>query len=238
MRSSPRIANRPPPAPANSSRVLHPEHAAALAARSKLPSRSSSGGGRVASDTHSNTQGSAGPTASFQAVAPALELFSPAGKDPTTRCAVRGSVKKVYVRSVKGFAFSLDGDSGAPLGSGVAKTGGGAGGVARLQLPRDAAKGLGLVQRFLALQLELPPSCGEGSALSVELAVTDSKKVSLHLPNEMYRCIGHDLWLMMVVVVLVKQLWRICNKYYLQIVVESPSYLHLYTSNFLSLCIM
>jgi len=180
MRASPRAAKRPAPAPVNSSRVLHPEHAAALAARSKLSSRNSSVAGRTASNTSGNGQRSAGPTASFQAVAPALELFSPAGKDPTTRCAVRGNVKKVYVRSVKGFAFALDGDSGAPLGSGVAKTGGGAGGVARLQLPRDAAKGLGLVHRFLALQLELPPDCGEGSALSVELAVTDSKKVSLN----------------------------------------------------------
>jgi hypothetical protein len=186
MRPSPRPLSRPSPAPSNSSRALHPEHAAALAARAKLPPSRGGGTGRTApsgnskpSGNNSSNSAATGPTASFQAVAPAVELFSPAGKDPAARCAVRGSVTKVYERSVKGYAFALDGDSGVSSG---ATQGGGAlaysgGGSARLQLPRDAAKGLGLVQRFLALQLELPPGCGEGrGALSVELAVTDGKK--------------------------------------------------------------
>jgi hypothetical protein len=68
---------------------------------------------------------------------PAVEIFTCVGQNPTANSAVKGSVLRSFERGIKGYAYSVE----AP----------GAG--SRLQLPKDAAKGLGLTQRFLALQV-------------------------------------------------------------------------------------
>ena len=97
-----------------------------------------------------------------------VEIFTPAGKDPLACAAVRGSVRRSYERSIKGYAYSLEGGPNSTAATG-----------AKLQLPRDASKGLGLVQQYLVLQLELPADSGAvgGSPLGFELAMTDAKKV-------------------------------------------------------------
>ena len=148
-----------------SSRVFHPDHHRA-AAKPRDGARRSPASAPASSTPHSV------PPASFQEVAPSVEVFSSAGKNPTAHCATRGLVSRVYERAVKGYAYAL---SGAGPQGGVVTSGG-----AKLQLPRDAKKGLGLVQRYLCLQLELPAE-GGGLPLSLELAVTDGKGVRRRL---------------------------------------------------------
>ena len=67
---------------------------------------------------------------------PAVEVFTSAGKKPTQHAAVKGNVQRVYERCVKSFCYTIEGSASS-----------------KLQLPRDASKGLGLVQPFLVLQL-------------------------------------------------------------------------------------
>ena len=64
-----------------------------------------------------------------------MDVFCSSGKNPTASAATKGGVSRVYERPIKGYAYALDAG-------------------AKLQLPRDASKGLGLLQPFLALQVK------------------------------------------------------------------------------------
>jgi hypothetical protein len=65
-----------------------------------------------------------------------------------------GKVGKIYDKAVKGFLFSMQGA------------------MARIALPKDSRKGLGLQHPYLVLQFCLPL----GKALSIELVVTDGSR--------------------------------------------------------------
>jgi hypothetical protein len=132
-------------------RVYHPDH-------HKAPTRNPPR--KTATKVQSNQSNA--PPESFQSIVDSVEVFASSGKNPLLRAATKGSVHRIYERNVKGYAYSLEGS----------------GGSSKMQLPRDAAVGLGLVQRYLVLQIEIPQ---EPAALAFEVALTDAKKVRRRL---------------------------------------------------------
>ncbi|XP_044030317.1 uncharacterized protein C3orf67 homolog isoform X2 [Siniperca chuatsi] len=95
-----------------------------------------------------------------------VELFSGQGKDPVARwklCGGPSAIHKEYDKEVKGFVYYLEGSSQ----------------TVKMQMPENGKMSLGLLQRFLVLQVNIP-QCKD---FSIELVITDSEhlKRRLHL---------------------------------------------------------
>ncbi|XP_047188848.1 uncharacterized protein C3orf67 homolog isoform X7 [Scophthalmus maximus] len=95
-----------------------------------------------------------------------VEVFSGQGSDPVAkwkRCGGPSAIQKEYNKEVKGFVYNLEGSSQ----------------TVKMQLPENGKMSLGLLQRFLVLQVDIP----HGKDFSVELVITDSEhlKRRLHL---------------------------------------------------------
>ncbi|XP_072136597.1 protein CFAP20DC isoform X9 [Mobula birostris] len=84
-----------------------------------------------------------------------VEIFSSQGKDPVARWKLCGSpaVQKVFDKEVKSYVYILEGSCQRN----------------KMQLPKDNKQSLGLIQRFLVLQLCVPV----GQDFSTELLITD-----------------------------------------------------------------
>ncbi|XP_070759257.1 protein CFAP20DC [Enoplosus armatus] len=95
-----------------------------------------------------------------------VEIFSGQGKDPVARwklCGGPSAIHKEYDKEVKGFVYCLEGSSQ----------------TVKMQMPENGKMSLGLLQRFLVLQVNIP-QCKD---FSIELVITDSEhlKRRLHL---------------------------------------------------------
>ena len=112
-----------------------------------------------------NSDGSAGRTvlrspasALFETTyqgGPAVEVFSAHGSNPTANWKISGAVQRVYDKSVKGYVFQCEG-----------------GPSAKMQLPKDERRLLGLVQPYLVLQLTVPSQ----KPFALELSISDTSK--------------------------------------------------------------
>ncbi|XP_069795647.1 protein CFAP20DC isoform X3 [Narcine bancroftii] len=94
---------------------------------------------------------------------PFVEIFSSQGKDPVAKWKLCGSpsVQKVFDKEVKSYAYILEGSCQRN----------------KMQLPKDSKHSLGLLQRFLVLQLCVPV----GQDFSTELLVTDLGNIKRRL---------------------------------------------------------
>nr|XP_020453597.1 uncharacterized protein C3orf67 homolog [Monopterus albus] len=95
-----------------------------------------------------------------------VEIFSGQGKDPVAKwklCGGPSAIHKEYNKEVKGFVYCLEGSSQ----------------TVKMQMPENGKMSLGLLQRFLVLQVNIP-QCKD---FSLELVITDSEhlKRRLHL---------------------------------------------------------
>ncbi|XP_056221170.1 uncharacterized protein C3orf67 homolog isoform X2 [Seriola aureovittata] len=95
-----------------------------------------------------------------------VEIFSGQGKDPVAKwklCGGPSAIYKEYNKEVKGFVYCLEGSSQ----------------TVKMQMPESVKMSLGLLQRFLVLQVNIP-QCKD---FSIELVITDSEhlKRRLHL---------------------------------------------------------
>ncbi|XP_068567805.1 protein CFAP20DC [Cebidichthys violaceus] len=95
-----------------------------------------------------------------------VEVFSGQGKDPVAEwklCGGPSAIHKEYNKEVRGFVYCLE------VGSRTVK----------MQIPKNEKMSLGLLQRFLVLQVNIP----EFKDFSIELVITDSEhlKRRLHL---------------------------------------------------------
>ncbi|CAJ1050649.1 uncharacterized protein C3orf67 homolog [Xyrichtys novacula] len=96
----------------------------------------------------------------------AVEIFSAQGKDPVAKWKLSGGpsvIHKEYDKEGKGFVYCLEGSSQ----------------TVKMQMPENGKTSLGLLQRFLVLQVNIPRL----KDFSIELAITDSQhlKRRLHL---------------------------------------------------------
>ncbi|MED6291392.1 Protein cfap20dc, partial [Characodon lateralis] len=94
-----------------------------------------------------------------------FDLFSGQGKDPVAKWRLWGgpsAIHKEYNKEVKGFVYCLEGSSH----------------TVKMQMPGNAKMSLGLIQRFLVLQVNVP----ERHDFSIELVITDSE----HLKRRLY----------------------------------------------------
>ena len=93
------------------------------------------------------------------------ELLGASGKDPLKRWKAKasGGVKRLYDSGTRGYVYSIDGGAATRLALGDGA-------------PRSSrgAHSLGLLHRYLVLQLELPPS--DARPFAVELVVSDEKR--------------------------------------------------------------
>ncbi|XP_054640897.1 uncharacterized protein C3orf67 homolog [Dunckerocampus dactyliophorus] len=99
-----------------------------------------------------------------------VEVFSGQGKDPVAKwklCGGQSAIRKEYDKELKGFVYRLDGSS---------KT-------VKMQMPENGKMSLGLLQRFLAIQVNIPPD----KDFSVELLITDVG----HLKRRLYLSTVH-----------------------------------------------
>ncbi|XP_044157820.1 protein CFAP20DC isoform X1 [Bufo gargarizans] len=95
---------------------------------------------------------------------PFVEIFSAQGKDPVAKWKLFGSqsaIWKDFDKEVKSFVFVLEGSSQ----------------TIKMQLPRENKQMLGLIQRFLILQLYIPL----GQDFSAELLITDLANIKRRL---------------------------------------------------------
>ncbi|XP_075316118.1 protein CFAP20DC [Odontesthes bonariensis] len=95
-----------------------------------------------------------------------FDIFSGQGKDPIAKwklCGGPSAIYKEYNKEVKGFVYCLGGSSQ----------------TVKMQMPESGKMTLGLIQRFLVLQVNIP-QCHD---FSTELVITDSEhqKRRLHL---------------------------------------------------------
>ncbi|XP_056294473.1 uncharacterized protein C3orf67 homolog isoform X4 [Pseudoliparis swirei] len=95
-----------------------------------------------------------------------VEIFSGQGKDPVAKWKLYGgpsAIHKEYNKEVKGFVYCLEGSSQ----------------TVRMQMPENGKMSLGLLQRFLVLQVNIP-HCKD---FSIELMITDieHRKRRIHL---------------------------------------------------------
>ncbi|XP_069546711.1 protein CFAP20DC [Brachyistius frenatus] len=95
-----------------------------------------------------------------------VEVFSGQGKDLVAKWKLRGgpsAIHEEYNKEVKGIVYRLEGSSQ----------------TVKMQMPENGKMSLGLVQRFLVLQVNIP-QCND---FSTELVITDSEhlKRRLHL---------------------------------------------------------
>ncbi|XP_028680433.2 uncharacterized protein C3orf67 homolog [Erpetoichthys calabaricus] len=95
---------------------------------------------------------------------PMVEVFSAQGKDPVAKWKICGSqtaVWKEFDKESKSFIYILEGSSQTN----------------KMQLPKDSRSSLGLIQRYLILQIHLPL----GKDFSTELIVTDMSNIKRRL---------------------------------------------------------
>ncbi|XP_010011182.1 PREDICTED: uncharacterized protein C3orf67 homolog [Nestor notabilis] len=95
---------------------------------------------------------------------PFVEIFSAQGKNPGAKWKISGNpsaIWKEYDKEVKGFVFVLEGNSQ----------------VNKMQLPKETRQTLGLIQRFLTLQIFVPL----GRDFSTELLITDLGNIKRRL---------------------------------------------------------
>ncbi|XP_065543496.1 protein CFAP20DC isoform X3 [Lathamus discolor] len=95
---------------------------------------------------------------------PFVEIFSAQGKNPEAMWKISGNpsaIRKEYDKEVKGFVFVLEGNSQ----------------VNKMQLPKETRQTLGLIQRFLTLQIFVPL----GRDFSTELLITDLGNIKRRL---------------------------------------------------------
>ena len=85
----------------------------------------------------------------------AVEVFSAHGSNPTANWKISGAVQRVYDKTVKGYVFQCEG-----------------GPSAKMQLPKDERRLLGLVQPYLVLQLTVPSQ----KPFALELSISDTTK--------------------------------------------------------------
>ncbi|XP_038821394.1 uncharacterized protein C3orf67 homolog [Salvelinus namaycush] len=100
----------------------------------------------------------------------AVEIFSAQGKDPVAKwklCGGKSAINKEFDKEVKSFVYSLEGSSQA----------------IKMQMPKDGKMALGLVQRFLVLQVNVS-QCKD---FSTELVITDLG----HLKRRLYLSTVH-----------------------------------------------
>ncbi|XP_031709724.1 protein CFAP20DC [Anarrhichthys ocellatus] len=95
-----------------------------------------------------------------------VEIFSGQGKDPVAKwklCGGPSAIHKEYNKEVKGFVYCLKVSSQ----------------TVKMQIPKSGKMSLGLLQRFLVLQVNIP----EFKDFSIELVITDLEhlKRRLHL---------------------------------------------------------
>ncbi|KAM4651993.1 protein CFAP20DC [Discoglossus pictus] len=93
-----------------------------------------------------------------------VEIFSAQGKDPVAKWKLSGSqsaISKDFDKEVKSFVFVLEGSSQTN----------------KMQLPKENKQMLGLIQRFLILQLYIP----SGQDFSAELLITDLANIKRRL---------------------------------------------------------
>ncbi|XP_053326080.1 protein CFAP20DC isoform X2 [Spea bombifrons] len=93
-----------------------------------------------------------------------VEIFSAQGKDPTGKWKLSGSqsaIWKDFDKEVKSFVFVLEGS----------------GQTNKMQLPKENKQTLGLIQRYLVLQLYIPL----GQDFSAELLITDLANIKRRL---------------------------------------------------------
>ena len=86
---------------------------------------------------------------------PAVDVFGASGSNPTSNWKVSGAVQRVYDKSVKGYVFCCEG-----------------GPSAKMQLPKDDRRSLGLVQPFLVLQINVPAT----KPFALELSISDTSR--------------------------------------------------------------
>ncbi|KFR02315.1 Uncharacterized protein C3orf67, partial [Nipponia nippon] len=95
---------------------------------------------------------------------PFVEIFSAQGKNPGAKWKIFGNpsaIWKEYDKEVKGFVFVLEGSSQ----------------INKMQLPKETRQTLGLIQRFLTLQIFMPL----GQDFSTELLITDLGNIKRRL---------------------------------------------------------
>ncbi|KAM4021976.1 protein CFAP20DC isoform 3-T3 [Anomaloglossus baeobatrachus] len=95
---------------------------------------------------------------------PFVEVFSAQGKDPVAKWRLFGSqsaIWKDFDKEVKSFVFVLEGSSQ----------------TIKMQLPKESKQMLGLIQRFLILQIYVPL----GQDFSAELLITDLANIKRRL---------------------------------------------------------
>ena len=88
---------------------------------------------------------------------PYVEVFSVQGRETVAKWRLSGSASaknKVYDKDVKSFVYILEGETT----------------TTKMSLPKDEKQSLGLLQRFLVLQLYVPL----GHSFSLEFGITDS----------------------------------------------------------------
>ncbi|KAE8612646.1 hypothetical protein XENTR_v10012927 [Xenopus tropicalis] len=93
-----------------------------------------------------------------------VEIFSAQGKDPTAKWKLSGrqsAIWKDFDKEVKSFVFVLEGSSQTN----------------KMQLPKESRHNLGLIQRFLLLQLYVPL----GQDFSAELLISDLSNIKRRL---------------------------------------------------------
>ncbi|KAJ3603094.1 hypothetical protein NHX12_030838, partial [Muraenolepis orangiensis] len=99
-----------------------------------------------------------------------VEIFSAQGKDPVAKWRLQGapaSINKFFDKEVKGFVYCVEGCSQ----------------TVKMQIPEDGKTTLGLLQRFLVLQVNV----AECQHFSIELIIRDST----HLKKRLYLSTVH-----------------------------------------------
>ncbi|XP_054586634.2 protein CFAP20DC isoform X2 [Nothobranchius furzeri] len=93
-----------------------------------------------------------------------FDIFSGQGKDPVAKWKLSGgpsAIHKEYNKEVKGFVYCLEGSSQ----------------TVKMQMPENTKMSLGLIQRFLVLQVNIP-RCHD---FSIELVITDLEHLKRRL---------------------------------------------------------
>ena len=89
-----------------------------------------------------------------------VDVFDPKGSNPTQNWKLSGPVQKVYDKAVKGYIFHCDGGPNA-----------------KMQLPKDDRRSLGLVQPYLVLQVCVSMT----KPFALELSLTDTARARRRL---------------------------------------------------------
>ncbi|XP_019751269.1 protein CFAP20DC isoform X1 [Hippocampus comes] len=107
-----------------------------------------------------------------------VEVFSAQGKDPVAKwklCGSQSAIRKEYDKEVKGFVYCLEGS----------------GKIVKMQMPENGKMSLGLLQRFLAIQVYIP----QGKDFSMDLVITDAGHLKRRLClSTVHKELSATLW--------------------------------------------